>query len=272
MRLFFDTEFTGLHQKTTLISVGMVTEDLSMGFYAEFTDYDKTQLDDWLQMHVIDNLILTNESDGYYKESFTTSPHLNSSNMSELINPFWGDASYPGVISTLMTQCKGNTSFIKSQLEHWFVQVGATHLIDINSEKHQLWSDCLAYDWMLLCELFGGAMYTPEYINYIPMDICTQFEIAGIDPDISRMGFISDIIDTTAYTQHNALSDATVIALCYLKLKQLEVSSKSKFVKLETVCESVCNLWRNQGTFLSKGKDVVLNKLCDVLDEYKGNK
>ena len=41
MKLYFDTEFTGLHKNTTLISVGLIAED-GQEFYAEFTDYDIT--------------------------------------------------------------------------------------------------------------------------------------------------------------------------------------------------------------------------------------
>lgn len=44
MKVFFDTEFTGLHQKTTLISIGLISED-GKTFYAELTDYDQTQVD-----------------------------------------------------------------------------------------------------------------------------------------------------------------------------------------------------------------------------------
>ena len=44
-KIFFDMEFTGLHQKTTLISIGLIAED-GRTFYAEFNDYDKSQLDD----------------------------------------------------------------------------------------------------------------------------------------------------------------------------------------------------------------------------------
>ena len=57
MKIFFDTEFTGLHQNTTLISIGLISE-CGKTFYAEFTDYDKSQIDDWLQENVINNLIL----------------------------------------------------------------------------------------------------------------------------------------------------------------------------------------------------------------------
>lgn len=55
MKLFFDTEFTGLHKYTTLISLGIVSED-GREFYAELSDYDKTQCDDWIVKNVINNL------------------------------------------------------------------------------------------------------------------------------------------------------------------------------------------------------------------------
>lgn len=55
MNVFFDTEFTGLHKDTTLISIGCVTED-GRTFYAELTDYDKEQLNPWLEENVIANL------------------------------------------------------------------------------------------------------------------------------------------------------------------------------------------------------------------------
>lgn len=56
MKIFFDTEFTGLHKNTSLISLGMIDEN-DRTFYAEFTDYDKSQCDDWIQKNVINNLI-----------------------------------------------------------------------------------------------------------------------------------------------------------------------------------------------------------------------
>jgi hypothetical protein len=50
-KIFFDTEFTGLHQNTTLISIGLISE-CGKEFYAELTDYDVTQIDDWLKQNV----------------------------------------------------------------------------------------------------------------------------------------------------------------------------------------------------------------------------
>ena len=57
MRIFFDTEFTGLRKDTTLISIGLVAESGDK-FYAEFTDYDETKCDDWIRHNVLGNLFL----------------------------------------------------------------------------------------------------------------------------------------------------------------------------------------------------------------------
>ena len=57
MNVYFDTEFTGLHKDTTLISIGLVADN-GRKFYAEFTDYDKSQCDDWIKTNVLDNLLL----------------------------------------------------------------------------------------------------------------------------------------------------------------------------------------------------------------------
>lgn len=54
-KIFFDTEFTGLHQKTTLISIGLISE-CGKTFYAEFNDFDSSQVDEWIQQNVIRNL------------------------------------------------------------------------------------------------------------------------------------------------------------------------------------------------------------------------
>ena len=52
MKIFFDTEFTGLHQNTTLISIGLISED-NRTFYAEFNDYDIAQVNRWVRENVI---------------------------------------------------------------------------------------------------------------------------------------------------------------------------------------------------------------------------
>ena len=66
MKIFFDTEFTGLRKDTTLISIGLVSANGQV-FYAEFTDYDKTMVNDWIKENVIKNLMNRNDPNhGYY--------------------------------------------------------------------------------------------------------------------------------------------------------------------------------------------------------------
>lgn len=55
MNVFFDTEFTGLHKETSLISIGMIAGN-GQKFYAEIIDYDKKQVNEWIKDNVINNL------------------------------------------------------------------------------------------------------------------------------------------------------------------------------------------------------------------------
>lgn len=94
MKVFFDTEFTGLHQNTTLISIGLIAED-GQTFYAELTDYNKSQVDDWLQENVINNLFLVGK----------------------------------GVNRTAsLVTVKGPTAFVKKHLESWITQLGPVEI------------------------------------------------------------------------------------------------------------------------------------------------
>lgn len=64
-KVFMDCEFTGLHQNTTLISIGLIS-DCGKTFYAELTDYDKSQVDDWINNNVISNLIMTEDDNAAF--------------------------------------------------------------------------------------------------------------------------------------------------------------------------------------------------------------
>lgn len=169
-KLFFDTEFTGLHQDTTLISIGIVA-DTGETFYAEFKDYDQSQVDTWIQKNVIDNLIINYPGEGFQTTADRTC---------------W--------------EVKGTKKMVAGQLAAWLYRFEAV----------ELWSDCLAYDWVLFCDLFGGAAHIPGNVYYIPFDICTLFKVRDVDPDISRESFSG-----MSGVKHNALFDAKVIKACY---------------------------------------------------------
>ena len=174
MKIFLDTEFTGLHQKTTLISLAMITET-GLKFYAEFLDYDVRQIDGWIQENVLKHLYHLNKRKKIKSDS-------------------------------LLYSVIGKTEYVFEHMVKWLQQ--------FNSDKIEIWSDCLAYDWVLFCELFGGAISLPDYIDYIPYDICTLFKIKGIDPDISREKFV----ESKKTNKHCSLDDAIIIKQCYEKL------------------------------------------------------
>ena len=182
MKIFFDTEFTGLHQNTTLISIGLITED-GQTFYAELTDYDSDQIDDWLQENVISHLRL----------------HQNPENMATA----WA-------LGNGSVEVKAASNAIANLLARWLEQ------FDIA----EMWSDTLAYDWVLFCQLYGHALNIPKNIYYIPFDIATLMKINNIDPDINREEF-AEMGGKIA--KHNALWDARIIKACYERLVTKEI-------------------------------------------------
>lgn len=178
-KLFFDTEFTGLHQYTTLLSIGIVSE-CGKTFYAEFTDYDPLQIDEWLQENVISKLTLIHDKSNHFGK--------NRNN-----------------------ECRkacGDKSFVRIELESWLSQF----------ESVEMWSDCLSYDWVLFNQIFGHAFNIPKNVYYIPFDLSSLFKIYGYDPDISREEFANMALESN--NKHNALYDAQVIRVCYVKLER----------------------------------------------------
>lgn len=196
MNLFFDFEFTGLHAGTTPISLGIVAENFGF-FYAEFTDYDETQIErekdggEFIKTNVLYNLILEKQ------------------NLKE--NDFY---EYYKGNDLFAMKVRGNKSFIAEKLKKW--------LFSFNTQL-EMWGDCLHYDWVLFLDLFVSAFDLPECVYYIPFDICTLFKIKNIDPDINREEFVKEYIKTYKEAddfsnKHNSLHDADIIMYCYNKL------------------------------------------------------
>jgi len=202
MKIFFDTEFTGLHQATTLISLGAVSDD-NRTFYAEFGDFDSLYVDKWIQENVIDQLRFHPGDKGKGWRNCGTQ------------------------ISKGVTESYGDKQFIKDCFVDW-----------LGNNPIEFWSDCLSYDWVLLCQLFGGALKIPQNFYYIPFDICTVLKVKGIDPDINRealafpkaedMKKFRDGLNGIHTGKHNALWDALVIKGCYEKLFPEEAGNRKE--------------------------------------------
>ncbi len=168
-KIFFDTEFTGFHKNTKLISIGL-TSECGVAFYAELTDYDQLQaIDGWVRANVISRLGIT-----------------------------------PSLEGREVVGIRCNKGRLRKELTLWLAQF----------EKVEMWSDCLAYNWVLFNDIWGDAFSIPENVYYIPFDICTYFKLKGIDPDVGREEFA--FVDPK--NKHNALFDAVVIKKCFERL------------------------------------------------------
>ncbi len=177
-KIFYDSEFTGLHQHTTLISIGLISE-CGQQFYGEFSDYDKSQCDDW----IIENVVKKTRWIQYGQTQFLNACEDN------------------------LQLCFGTTEIVREQLRLWLARF----------EQIEIWADCLAYDWVLFCQLFGGALHIPKHIFFMPYDLSTYFRIRGLDANCQRI----DYAGVESLTLHNALDDALLVKLCFEKLNAL---------------------------------------------------
>lgn len=179
MKIFFDTEFTGLHQNTTLISIGMVTEN-DLVFYGEFTDFDQSQVNDWLKENVIKNLM-------QYSVNELTIPHY----------AFIGDKQ-----------------FITDELLMWLSMFD-----NIELWSDCLSYDWILLSELIADRTNGYPQYPSNLLYHSPFDILTLFKAKGLDYNIIREKFAFDeYLDEMKEQKHNALWDAKVIKACYEKL------------------------------------------------------
>lgn len=180
MKIFFDTEFTGLHKDTTLISIGMVAGD-GKTFYAEFSDYDRSQVDDWIRNNVISHLKFGCLSDAYHQDVCGN------------------------------VEMYGTKEDVRAALRTWLSQYDSVQLV----------SDVCHYDMVLFIDIFGDAFDIPENvcpfcydINHDIAELCMVEDVEAFD--ISREKLMRDnYIREIEGDKHNALYDAKVIKEIY---------------------------------------------------------
>lgn len=187
MKLFFDAEFTGLRQNTTPISIGIVSED-GKKFYAEFTDYDESQCNDWIKENVIKNLKLAGMGVGV------------------------SDTDENPPLRIVM----GDKRYIRQEANEWL------HHFD----TIQFVSDVCHYDFVLLIDLLtngGTALDLPKNISAvchdINQDIARNYHTSDQEAfDMSREEIMFDVCagkDFVTGDKHNSLYDAEVIRAIY---------------------------------------------------------
>ena len=193
MKLFFYTEFTGLQKDTTLISLGIVAENGAC-FYAKFTDYDKEQINDWIEENVIQNLNLTDE----------------------LLANFY------------VTEVQGTKEEIKSYLIKWLKDLGADYYELVSDVCHfdmVLFVDIFgtAFD---LPEYISPCCYDINQDIFYGLEnqtmknafdtnrenLLKEFTKDAYD-DLYEMG--KEVLDLREECKHNSLYDALVIRALY---------------------------------------------------------
>lgn len=187
MKIFFDTEFTGLHKDTTLISMGCVDEN-GRTFYAEFCDYAKDQVNEWIKNNVIAHL-------KYLKFPVDADHKVHVYN-----------------ISNDSIEVYGTKEAIAGVLKTWLSKYDSVELV----------SDVCHYDMVLFIDLFGGAFDIPSNVNAschdINQDIAWYYRVSEKEAfDMCREDIILTPIEGD---KHNSLYDARVIRAIY---KQLDV-------------------------------------------------
>lgn len=194
MRLFFDTEFTGLHKDTTLISLGIISED-NKCFYAVLTDYNTTQVDDWISENVINKLELSEEITTLY-DVYTV---------------------------------EGTKDEVKEALLDWIGTLNDTHFELVSDVCHYdmvLFIDLFgtAFD---LPEFISPCCYDiNQDIYYMSFSMDEAFDAnreellktLTKDADDDLYYSAKDILDMGDNSKHNSLYDAIVIKALYLSL------------------------------------------------------
>ena len=203
LNIYMDMEFTGLVQETTLISIGMVSES-NDHFYATLNDYNPALIDEWITENVMKHLI---------------HPHDKSLRLHIEDGTGWHYSIFKKVLADEEKKLKSlkinyniNKEECKSHITEWLNE-------RLHENKHneqiQIHCDTYAYDWVLFCELWGGALNVPKTIHYIPIDLSSYLHLCGEDPDINRLDFSG-----REGTQHNALDDALTIKACFEKIRK----------------------------------------------------
>jgi uncharacterized protein YprB with RNaseH-like and TPR domain len=182
MKIFFDTEFTGLHKNTTLISIGLVDEN-GRTFYAEFSDYADNQCNEWIYKNVIKNL-------KWSKAGL-------SENFANIYANDW--------------EAYGTKEYIKTVLIDWLSKYDNVELI----------SDVCHYDMVLFIDIFGTAFDIPSNVSPvchdINQDISEYYNITDAEAfDKNREEILEQFGIVIEGNKHNSLYDAKVIKQLYI--------------------------------------------------------
>ena len=179
MKVFFDTEFTGLYKDTNLISIGLVSED-GKEFYAEIDDDKLKYVDSWVEENVLANTVT------------------------------YGDEWVLNIVEDENNFYVGSKEDIGEALREWFAQFDEVELVsDVCHYDMVLLIDLFgtAFD---LPDNVGASCHD------INQDIASLYKISEHEAfDYSREKILEGHNINTEGAKHNAMYDARVIKAIY---------------------------------------------------------
>ncbi len=198
MDYFIDTEFMdrGKESKIDLISIGIISED-GREYYAQSCEYDPRFADNWVKENVFLNL----------KRCPHTTYEIGT------LTPESTDL----YIHKPLGQCTDTKNYIPNLCCPWRTKAALAKEVEIfmnaayyGTPRFMGW--CCAYDYVALCQLFGGLMQLPTEWPHYMHDLQHQLDVRGLkdtmlpSPEKSSSGL---------FNAHNALEDAKYIAKLY---------------------------------------------------------
>lgn len=185
MKYFFDTEFIEWAGGIDLVSIGIVSENGDT-FYAESTNFDERNADQW----VVDNVLS--------KLRFWGNPDA-SKGFCNSYSAFRADKS-------IVTEVFGTDKLISESILKWIEEcekrmdktVGSKH-VKRNPEFYAYYG---AYDWVIFARLFGRLIDKPDNFPMWVRDLKQMMWERGLDTDWKRQNH------PDPEGEHNALVDA----------------------------------------------------------------
>jgi len=203
MLYFLDTEFIEDGHTIDLISIGIVSED-NREFYYISDEFDPTKADDWVVSNVLSKL--------------PKAPYgLHLVSKIKWYNFFHRTNHWvPSTLETIYPYCS-----YKEQQDAmlWISKKDITKRIlsFIGDDSNPVfWGAWSAYDWIVLCQLFGKMIDIPKHFPYHCNDViqwCYQ------------LGLTRDYLPANPEDEHNSLVDAKWVKDSY---KMLDDYSKQQ--------------------------------------------
>lgn len=211
MNFYFDTEFTGLYQNTLLLSIGIVSES-GKKFYGEILENVLKNSNEWVGDNVIPNMIANG-----------------------CIDTIKNIISIPDVEIAI---CK-DKSELRTRLYEWLEEQvyippneGDQYEKD-NKGSHaiaQFVSDVCHYDFVLLCDVFEGALRLPDFVSPCCHDInadiaralvgvMNEYDAFDVNREMLCEMLLKEKSTIDNKMKHNALNDACIIKMIYEELK-----------------------------------------------------